>query len=115
MHAYINTMGIKLLYQEIKNINIYITMKVLLAALRKNRMSFNRAVLNEEEEEEERIRIYKAPRKDYDFPEPPCSKNTLQCFTPATTNEVLIIIKKSHNKSFDLDAFRTLLPKSCIN
>ena len=31
---------------------------------------------------------------DYDFHEPQLSENTLQCFTPATTNEVLIIIKK---------------------
>ena len=50
----------------------------------------------------------------YDFPEPPLSENTLQCFTPATTSEDLIIIKKS-NKSCDLDSFPTLLLKSCIN
>ena len=40
------------------------------------------------------------------------SENTLQCFTPATTNGVLIIIKKSPNKSCDLDPFPTLLLKS---
>ena len=39
----------------------------------------------------------------------------MQCFTPAATNEVLIIIKKSPNKSYDLDPFPTLLLKSCIN
>ena len=43
------------------------------------------------------------------------SENTLQCFTPATTNGVLIIIKKSPNKSCDLDPFPTLLLKSCID
>ena len=32
---------------------------------------------------------------DYDFPERPTSENTLQCFTPAITSEVFIIIKKS--------------------
>ena len=37
----------------------------------------------------------------------PLSVNTLQRFTPATTNEVLIIIKKSRNKSCDLDPFPT--------
>ena len=30
---------------------------------------------------------------DYDFPEPPLFEKTLQSFTPATTNKVLIIIK----------------------
>ena len=48
---------------------------------------------------------------DYDFPEPPLSENTLQCFTPATTNEVFNIITKSPNKSCDLDPFPTLLLK----
>ena len=52
---------------------------------------------------------------DYDFPEPPLSEKTLQSFTPATTNEVLIIIKKYPNKSCDLDPFPTLLLKSCID
>ena len=52
---------------------------------------------------------------DYDFPQPQLSENTLQCFTPATTNEVFIIIKKPPNKSCDLDSFPTLLLKSCIN
>ena len=53
---------------------------------------------------------------DYDFPVPPLSENTRQWFTPATTSEVLIIIKKkSPNKSCDLDPFPTLLLKSCIN
>ena len=40
---------------------------------------------------------------------------TLQSFTPATTNEVLIINKKYPNKSCDLDPFPTLLLKSCID
>ena len=31
---------------------------------------------------------------DYDFPEPPLSENTIQCFTPATINEGIIIVKK---------------------
>ena len=52
---------------------------------------------------------------DYDFPEPPLSENTLQCFTPATTNAILIIITKSANKSCDLDPFPTLQLKTCIN
>ena len=52
---------------------------------------------------------------DYDFPEPPLSENTLQCFTSATSTEVLIIIKISPNKSCGLDIFPTLLLKSCIN
>ena len=41
-------------------------------------------------------------------------KKTLQSFTPANTNEVLIIIKYP-NKSCDLDPFPTLLLKSCID
>ena len=52
---------------------------------------------------------------DYVFPEPPLSEKTLQSFTPATTNEVLIIIKNYPNKSCDLDPFPTLLLKSCID
>ena len=48
------------------------------------------------------------------FHEPQLSENTLQCFTPAT-NEVLIIIKNYPNKTCDLDLFPTLLLKSCIN
>ena len=52
---------------------------------------------------------------DYDFPEQQLSEKTLQCFTPATTNEVLIIIKKYPNKSCDLDPFPTILLKSCID
>ena len=52
---------------------------------------------------------------DYDFPELPLSENALQCFTPATTNEVHIINKTSPNKSFDLDPFPTLLLNSCVN
>ena len=52
---------------------------------------------------------------DYDFPQPPFSENTLRCFTPATTSEVLVIKKKSPNKLCDLDPFPTLLLKSCIN
>ena len=52
---------------------------------------------------------------DCDFPETPLSEKTLQSFTPATTNEVLIIIKKYPNKSCDLDPFPTLLLKSCID
>ena len=43
------------------------------------------------------------------------SENTLQCLTPATTNEVLIIIKTSPNKLCDLDPFPTLLLKSSIS
>ena len=35
---------------------------------------------------------------NYEFPEPPLSENPLQCFTPATTNERIIIVKKSLNK-----------------
>ena len=41
--------------------------------------------------------------------------NTLQCFTPATTSEVCIIILKCPNKSCDLDPFPTLLLKHCID
>ena len=52
---------------------------------------------------------------DNDFPEPPLSEKTLQSFTPATTNEVLIIIKKCPNKSCDLDPFPTLLLKRCVD
>ena len=52
---------------------------------------------------------------DYDFLEPPLSEKTLQSFKLATTNEVLIIIKKYPNKSCDLDPFPTFLLKSCID
>ena len=62
-----------------------------------------------------RIRSNFVINDDYIFPEPPLSEKTLQSFTPATTNEVLIIIKKYPNKSCDLDPFPTLLLKSCID
>ena len=51
---------------------------------------------------------------DYNFPESQLSEKTLQSFTPATTNEVSLLLKNYHNKSCDLDPFSTLLLKSCI-
>ena len=51
---------------------------------------------------------------DYVFPEPPPSENTLQSHLQLLM-KFSLLLKKSPNKSCDLDPFPSLLLKSCIN
>ena len=51
----------------------------------------------------------------HDFPEPPHVENTMDQFTPTTTNEVRSVIINSTNASCDLESFPTRLLKHYID